>query len=208
MRGKSSCRRRVLDVFERDENAEQQSSAVFQREADENLFERQNRERWEALPFRIKWATMQVRQHAPSVDGVKRIVRHKSGTIALREIRRYQKSYENLIPKASFTRVVKEILANFHGYRINPEAILALQEASETYLCELFHGAKLSMVCNKRVTLLLRDLHLAMHLQGHDHAQKHELSGSLNYLSSETYGVCLPFNSKWFLNSVDEDGNT
>lgn len=52
----------------------------------------------------------------PAVTGkLKKPHRYRPGTVALREIRRYQKSTELLIPKAPFARLVKEIL---HDARI------------------------------------------------------------------------------------------
>ena len=45
----------------------------------------------------------------PSTGGVKKPKRYRPGTIALREIRRYQKSTEMLIRKLPFQRLVKEI---------------------------------------------------------------------------------------------------
>ena len=38
-----------------------------------------------------------------------RKIRFKAGTIALREIKRYQKSMDNLLPRAAFMRLVKHI---------------------------------------------------------------------------------------------------
>ena len=57
--------------------------------------------------------------------------------VALREIRRYQKTTELLIKKAPFARLVKEIMNNVTvggSYRIQSQALLALQEASEQLL--------------------------------------------------------------------------
>ena len=46
------------------------------------------------------------RKSAPSTGGVKKPHRYKPGTVALREIRRYQKSTELLIRKLPFQRLV------------------------------------------------------------------------------------------------------
>lgn len=55
--------------------------------------------------------------------------------MALREIRRYQKSTELLIRKLPFQRLVREIAQDFKtDLRFQSTAILALQEASEAYL--------------------------------------------------------------------------
>ena len=61
------------------------------------------------------------------------------GTLALAEIRKYQKSAENLIPKLLFRCLVKEIMRSRMGNgdaRIQEIAIEALQEAAEAYLCD------------------------------------------------------------------------
>ena len=50
---------------------------------------------------------------AQSTGGVKKPHRYKPGTVALREIRRYQKSTELLIRKLPFQRLVREIAQDF-----------------------------------------------------------------------------------------------
>lgn len=58
---------------------------------------------------------------------VNRSHRYRPGTVALREIRRYQASVKMLIPKLCFQRVVREILLNFAQYRVAADAMGALQ---------------------------------------------------------------------------------
>ena len=48
-----------------------------------------------------------------STGGVKKPHRFRPGTVALREIRRYQKSTELLIRKLPFQRLVREIAQDF-----------------------------------------------------------------------------------------------
>lgn len=62
--------------------------------------------------------------------------RYRPGTVALREIRKYQKSSDLLIRKLPFQRLVREIAENINGsvYRFQSTAILALQEAAEPFL--------------------------------------------------------------------------
>src|SRR3989338_5263788 len=63
--------------------------------------------------------------------GVKKPHRFRPGTVALREIRRYQKSTDLLIRKLPFQRLVREIAQDFKtDLRFQSAAILALQEAS------------------------------------------------------------------------------
>ena len=59
---------------------------------------------------RKQLATKAARKSAPAAGGVKKPHRYRPGTVALREIRRYQKSYDLLIPKAPYMRFFREIL--------------------------------------------------------------------------------------------------
>ena len=69
------------------------------------------------------------------VGGVKKPHRYRPGTVALREIRKYQKSTELLIRKLPFQRLVREIAQDFKtDLRFQSSAVLALQEAAEAYL--------------------------------------------------------------------------
>jgi histone H3 len=75
---------------------------------------------------------------------VKKPHRYRPGTVALREIRRYQKSTDLLIRKLPFQRLVREIAQDFkNDLRFQGSAILALQEAAESYLVGLFEGQSL-----------------------------------------------------------------
>ena len=53
------------------------------------------------------------RKSAPTTGGVKKPHRYRPGTVALREIRKYQKSTELLIRKLPFQRLVREIAQDF-----------------------------------------------------------------------------------------------
>ena len=61
---------------------------------------------------------------------------------ALREIKRYQKSFDLLIPKLAFSRLVREITGDIttEGMRLQSSALGGLQEAAEAYLVGLFEG--------------------------------------------------------------------
>jgi histone H3 len=75
--------------------------------------------------------------------------------VALREIRRYQKSTELLIRKLPFQRLVREIAQDFKtDLRFQSSAVLALQEASEAYLVGLFEDTNLCAIHAKRVTIM------------------------------------------------------
>lgn len=88
-------------------------------------------------------------------------------TVALREIRRYQKSTELLIRKLPFQRLVKELAQDFMtDVRFNSSAIVALQEASESYLVGLFEDTNLCAIHAKRVTIMPKDIQLACRIRG------------------------------------------
>ncbi|KAH8049799.1 hypothetical protein JL721_11578 [Aureococcus anophagefferens] len=61
---------------------------------------------------RKQLATKAARKSAPATGGVKPH-RYRPGTVALREIRRYQKSTELLVRKLPFQRLVREIAQDF-----------------------------------------------------------------------------------------------
>lgn len=92
---------------------------------------------------------------------------HSPGTVALREIRRYQKSTDLLIRKLPFQRLVREIAQDFkNDLRFQGAAILALQEASESYLVSLFEDTNLCAIHTKRVTIMPKDIQLARRIRG------------------------------------------
>ena len=73
--------------------------------------------------------------------------RFRPGTVALREIRRYQKSMDLLIRRAPFQRVMQEIVRSFRNdLRIQAAAIKGLQEAAEAYLVGLFEDSNLCAI--------------------------------------------------------------
>jgi len=93
--------------------------------------------------------------------------RRRPGVVALKEIRAYQKSTDLLIKKAPFQRLVREIAYGLdEKLRFKLDAILALQEASEAYLVGLFEDTNLCSIHAKRVTIMAKDLHLAVRLRG------------------------------------------
>jgi histone H3 len=93
--------------------------------------------------------------------------RYRPGTVALREIRKYQKSTELLIRKLPFQRLVKEIAGDEkEGIRFQSVAIEALQVAAEAYLSGLFEDTNLCAIHGNRVTILLKDMQLARRMRG------------------------------------------
>lgn len=102
-----------------------------------------------------------------SVGGVKKPHRYRPGTVALREIRKYQKSTDTLIRKLPFQRLVREISQDFKAdIRWQSTAMLALQEAAEAYLIGMFEDTNLCAIHAKRVTIMPKDMQLARRIRG------------------------------------------
>ena len=137
---------------------------------------------------RKQLATKVAKMSAPSTGSVKKPYRYKPGTVALREIRRYQKSTELLIPKLPFQRLVKKIAQGvITDLRFQSAAIGALrvricligfilrvliafvcdsQEASEAYLVAFLKETNLCALIAKRVTIMPKDIQLARRIRG------------------------------------------
>ena len=105
-----------------------------------------------------------------SYGGVKRPHRYRPGTVALRQIRKYQKSTDLLIRKIPFQRLVREIVQNEHGkhYRFQSPALLALQEASEAFLVNMFDQVNDIAIHGRRVTIQAKDVQLWKRVTGFD----------------------------------------
>ena len=104
----------------------------------------------------------------PRTDGKPR--RYRPGTVALREIRRYQKSTELLIRRATFEHLVWGIVQDMeHGgivLIVSPAAVMALQKAVEAYLVLLFEDTNLCTIHTKQVTIMSKDMQLARRICG------------------------------------------
>ena len=99
-------------------------------------------------------ARMQGRQVKPH--------RYRAGTVALQDIRHFQKTSALLIRKLPFQRLVREIAQDFKtDLRFQSVAILCLQEAAEAYLVRLFDNANLCAIHARRVTIMPKDILLA-----------------------------------------------
>ena len=112
-------------------------------------------------------------QKAPK-GGVKKCYRYRPGTVALKQIRQYQKSTEHLIRKLPFQRLVREIACDSEviksplcgKVRFQSAAIMALQEATEAYLVGLFEDSNLCAIHARRVTIMPKDIQLARRICG------------------------------------------
>jgi histone H3 len=111
--------------------------------------------------------TKAARAGAPICGGVKKPHRYRPGTVALREIRKYQKSTDLLIRKLPFERLVREIaMDTMTDFCFQSTSILALQEASESYMIGLFEDTNLCAVHSNRVTIMPKDILLARRIRG------------------------------------------
>ena len=114
-------------------------------------------------------ATKAAHRSAPTRGGKKKPYRYHPGTVALRQIRRYQKTTELLLRKAPFQRLVREITQDYlkkDDTRYSSIAMLALQEASEAYAVGLFEDTNLCAIHAKRVTIMPKDIALARRIRG------------------------------------------
>lgn len=94
---------------------------------------------------------------------IKKPHRWRPGTVALRQIRKYQKSADLLLPKLSFQRVVREITQERReDTRFTRTALEALQESAEALLVNMFSYSNDTVCHAKRVTLLDKDIRFAV----------------------------------------------
>ena len=140
-----------------------------------------------AAQRRVRMAELAAARAQEAQAAIKKPRRYRPGTVALREMRRFQKGTELLIRKAPFQRLVREIMKelntkeitrdsctfvipNRHEYiepkRMQSTAMLALHEAAEYYLVELFEWANLCAMHAKRVTIMPKDMQLARRIRG------------------------------------------
>ena len=128
-----------------------------------------------------------LRKGMSPTGGIKKPHRYRPGMVALREIRRYQTSTENLIKHTPFQRLIREISQEYGicpdgpgtpsvQVRFQSTAIAALQEAAENYIVGLFEDVYLLAIHAKRVTIMPRDIGLAVRICG-DHHRWHISSG-------------------------------
>ena len=118
-------------------------------------------------------------RHKHCMGGLKKPRRYRPGTVALREIRKYQTTTDTLIPKLSFQRLVKEISFNVCRHRGIPPmrmqstAVLALQVACEHHLIDMFQKSQIAAIHGNRVTVQPQDMQIVQYLGGETDT-KHE----------------------------------
>ena len=108
------------------------------------------------------FAKKQPRSEADKASAQQHPHRYWPGTVALREIQKYQKSMALLICKLPFQCLVHEILQGFNmELRVTPAMVMALQEAAEAYLLQLLEDSNLCAIHTKCVTIQPKDIQLA-----------------------------------------------
>ena len=106
-------------------------------------------------------AVKAARKTSSASGGVKKGPRMKPGVVAIREIRKLQRSSDLLIRKLPFQHLVRDLADKQKSdVRFQQKALLALQEAAETYLIGYFQDAVAVAVHAKRVTLMTSDMKL------------------------------------------------
>ena len=107
----------------------------------------------------------------PATGGIKP-KRLKPGVVVLHEIRRFQKSVDLLIPLLSFSCLIWVLAQDFKvNLHFQSSALMAIQEAAETFLVNLFEAANLCCIYHKWETIAPKDLHLVKaicHISGID----------------------------------------
>ena len=115
---------------------------------------------------RSTFAKKQPRSQSDKASAQHQPHRYRPGTVALREIWRYQKSMELLICKLPFQHLVREILQGFGvGLRVTPAMMMALLEAAEAYLVQLLEDSNLCAIHAKRITIQPKDIQLARRIR-------------------------------------------
>ena len=94
------------------------------------------------------------------VPPTKRKYRRRSATVAKREITRYQKTTENLVPRSTFHRIIREIALDFKTeLRFSGDALAAIQVASEEHLTRVLRRAMRNAHHARRSTIQIEDMH-------------------------------------------------
>ena len=112
------------------------------------------------------------------MGGVKTPHHYRPGTVALSKIRRYQKSTDLLIRKVPFQRLAREVLQDlnkpgsypcFTAERFQATSLLAIQESVEAFSIGLFEDMNLCAIHARRVTIIPKDMQLALRIRGESH---------------------------------------
>ena len=87
--------------------------------------------------------------------------------MALREIRKYQRSGELLISRLPFQRLIREVAQEFRAdLKFQGMAVKTVQEAGEAFLVGILEQANLCAVHAKCITIMPKDIQLGRCLMG------------------------------------------
>ncbi len=120
-------------------------------------------------PPHLHLATKAARAPAQKATAMRKPYCWHPGTVAAREICKFQKTTDLLIRKAPFQHVVQEIVQQVSrksDLRMQSTAVLALQEAAEYFMFDVFNNTKLCVLHGKRKTIMVKDLVLACRIRG------------------------------------------
>jgi len=110
---------------------------------------------------------MVAHKHSRSTDGSKKRHRYRPGAQALKEIKKSQQRTDLLLRKRSMQRIVRAIASDsMQDLWFQPQALAALQEATEAYMISSFEDSNLCALHGKRVTIMPKDMELARRLRG------------------------------------------
>ena len=127
---------------------------------------------------RFQLSTKAAQRSAPASGGIKKPHRYRPGTVALREICRYQKGTDLLIRKLPFQRLAREVLQDlnkpgsyprFSAERFQATSLLAIQESVEAFSVGMFEDINLCAIHARRVTNMPKDMQLALRIRGESH---------------------------------------
>jgi histone H3 len=109
-------------------------------------------------------ATKSARAAAQKAIAVRKPHRWRPGTVDLREIQKFQKNTDLLIKKAPFQHLVCKIALKFgkSNLQMQSTVVLALQEAAEYFMVDVFSDTTLCMMHGKHVTIMKKDMVLAL----------------------------------------------
>ena len=115
---------------------------------------------------RKQLVTKAARKAVLPIGGCKKPHRYRPGAVALREIRKYQKSMDLLLCKLPFQRFVREVTQDVRGsMHFQATALATSQEASKAYLIGLLEDTNLCAIHARRVTIMPKDIQLSRQIR-------------------------------------------
>jgi len=105
-------------------------------------------------------------KRAASAPGTKKAHRFRPGTVAIREIRRYQRSDELIFPILAFDRLVREVAQDYKtNLRFGKGAFRAIHLFTEYYVVSLLQDTQLAALHARRFTIMPKDIQIARRIR-------------------------------------------